>query len=320
MITTSSFKPAWWLPSSHLQTLWPVFATTPCNIALQRERIELPDGDFLDVDWSGTSGQAIVLILHGLGGSVESFYIQGILKAIERAGWRAAVMHFRGCSGEPNRLMRGYHCGETGDLAYVVNEIYRRNPKIPIAALGYSLGGNVLLKWLGETAGNNPLLAAAAVCVPFEAHKAVHHLAKGFYRLYQWYLLRQLRDDAIKKFHLLKPSFDVENVRKCNNFEDFDNIVTAPAHGFKNAIDYYCQASSRPHLRHIKQETLIIHALDDPVMTQDLIPKENELSESTILELSKAGGHVGFISGNIPGRGEFWLEQRIPEFFSKFLP
>src|SRR3990167_580396 len=177
----NQFKPAWWLPNSHLQTLWPAICRKRKKLSLQRERFELPDGDFIDLDWlkKDQSGP-LVLILHGFEGSVESHYAAGILQTLNRKGWRGVFMHFRGCSGEHNRLPRGYHSGDTHDVRYVIQTIRKREPKTPIAAVGYSLGGNVLLKWLGETGEQNPLKAAIAISVPFELHKAAARIQQGF--------------------------------------------------------------------------------------------------------------------------------------------
>lgn len=199
--SVSRFKPAWWLPGPHLQTLWPTLSGRgKKKIHLRRERIETSDGDFIDLDWSEQQTGPIVLILHGIEGSVNSSYAKGMLQTLSKQGWRSAVMHFRSCSEEMNRLSRSYHSGETGDLAAVVNLIRTREPNTPIAAIGYSLGGNVLLKWLGETGEQNPLSAAVAVSVPFLLHNCSLKLQKGFSRFYQRYLLRILQKKMMKKF------------------------------------------------------------------------------------------------------------------------
>ena len=191
MITTSRFKPAWWLPGPHLQTLWPNLLRHP-RIAVRRERLELPDGDFLDLDWSTGSSGPLVVILHGLEGSSRSPYAAGLLNALQRRGWRGVVMHARGCSGEPNRLPRGYHAGDTADLDYCVRELRRREPHTPLAVVGYSLGGSVLLNWLAETSVPRDIAAAVAVSVPFRLEDTAERLQRGFSRLYQRALLRSL--------------------------------------------------------------------------------------------------------------------------------
>lgn len=321
MIKKSKFNPAWWLPGPHLQTIWGTTTRRPPQISVRRERLELPDGDFLDLDWAEPTYPKhpsikletvpLVLILHGLGGSIESHYAKGILQAITQKGWRGVFMHFRGCSGMPNRLPRSYHSGETGDLDFVLQQILQREPHCPIAAIGYSLGGNVLLKWLGEQKGNSPLVTAVAVSVPFELHKAANRLYNGFSRLYQWWILRQLRTNVSDKFKLIPCPIDLTPLENLRSFWEFDTYVTAPLHGFKDAEDYYRHASSRAYLKGIETPTLVIHSIDDPFMTPDIIPRERELSNAITLELSDSGGHVGFVTGQVPGKPQYWLEDRI---------
>lgn len=316
-IVPSSFRPAWWLPGPHLQTLWPNLIRRPPRPALRRERLELPDGDFLDLDWTpGTSGP-LVLVLHGLEGSVRSPYAAGILQNLHARGLRAVLMHFRGCSGEPNRLRRGYHSGETGDIAHVVEELQQRYPETPLAGLGYSLGGNVLLKWLGETGTDNPLNAAVAVSVPLRLERAADRLEHGASRLYQAHLLRSLRRSIRRKFAAseLEPPLPLDELHHLRTFRAFDDAVTAPLHGFRDADDYYTRASSRPFLRDIRVPTLVLQAADDPFLTPDALPEETELSSAVTLELARRGGHVGFVAGRWPGRGRYWLEERIGEHF-----
>lgn len=316
------FKPAWWLKNSHLQTIWPVLLRkTIKNLPLERERLELPDGDFLDLDWVGKAevGRPLVLILHGFEGSIESHYAKSMLRSLRQQGWRGVFMHFRGCSGEPNRLVKGYHSGETQDVAYLVGEIRRREPNTPIAGIGYSLGGNVLLKWLGETGQQNPLCAAVAVSVPFELQKAAVRIQSGFSRFYQWYFLRCLRHRLNKKCEQVPFPVAVSGWTAMRTIYDFDNAYTAPVHGFENAENYYQIASSRQYLNQIQVPTLLVHAKDDPFMTADVVPTRDELSEAVTLEVSESGGHVGFVAGRYPWRPEYWLEKRIPDYLSTFL-
>lgn len=311
-----SFKPAWWLKNSHLQTIWPSICKREIkNLVLRRERVELPDGDFIDLDWLNEKQSGpLVLILHGFEGSIESHYAKTILQKISLEGWRGVFMHFRGCSGEPNRLARGYHSGETEDVAYIVQMIRQRPGNEFMAAIGYSLGGNVLLKWLGETAEKNPLKVAIAVSVPFELHKASSRIQHGFSRFYQWYFLRCVRDRLLRKFKSVPPPFDPEDLLNVHTLRDLDEEYTAPLHGFNSADEYYTHASSRQFLRYIQVPTLILHAKDDPFMTTDAIPSREELSSSVELEVSPYGGHVGFVYGTVPWRPQYWLEERIPLF------
>jgi predicted alpha/beta-fold hydrolase len=198
---STSFKPAWWLKNPHMQTIWPTLCRRAVkNISLRRERFELPDGDFVDLDWIGAGHGPIVVILHGFEGSVDSTYATGMLHAVEQNGWRGVLMNFRGCSGEPNRLPKSYHSGHTEDLDAVIKSIRVREPSTPVAAIGFSLGGNVLLKWLGETQKKNPLNAAIAISVPFELDKAADRICQGFSQFYQWYMLRCVQKRLEAKF------------------------------------------------------------------------------------------------------------------------
>ncbi len=319
----NSFKPAWWLRNPHLQTLWAALLRPKIKLSIRSERLELADGDFLDLAWVGGGFGPRVLILHGLNGSIGSPYARGILQAINNRGWRGVFMHFRGCSGEPNRLAQSYHSGETRDLQAVITELIHREPNSPLFAIGYSLGGNVLLKWLGEIGESNvdsPLKAAVAVSIPFELAKTAEHLKTGFSRLYQWHLLRELSAYHHRKFKdLPKPSAinDVD-VTQLKTFWEFDNAITAPLHGFKNANDYYEKSSSRQYLAKIKTPTLILHARDDPFTTLNALPKVHEVSKHVSLEFSEDGGHVGFISGKYPWKPIYWLEERIMDYLESY--
>jgi predicted alpha/beta-fold hydrolase len=280
---------------------------------LRRERLTLPDGDFIDIDWSADTPGPIVLVLHGLQGSARSHYVRSLVVAAQDRNWQAAVMHFRGCSGEPNRLARSYHSGETGDLAHVVDTLVQRHPGRPLGVVGYSLGGNALLKWLGETGAAAPVGAAVAVSVPFDLAKAADRMAAGLSRLYQWHLVGSLKRSLRRKFRELPAPVDFGDLRRLRTFRQFDQAVTAPLHGFAGAADYYERCSSRQFLPHIGKPTLIVHARDDPFMTADTAPSPDELSQLTRLELSRHGGHVGFVTGP-PWRPRYWLDSRILDF------
>jgi len=317
---TESFKPAWWCRNTHLQTLWPTLFRARPRMSLRRERIQTPDGDFLDLDWTtNQSSGPIVVILHGLEGSSESKYALGMLNAIAARGWRGVVMHFRGCSGELNRLPRSYHSGETSDVAHVVATLKTRAPQTPIAIIGYSLGGNVLLKWLGEVRERAPVCCAVAVSVPFLLAECAWRMERGFSRLYQWNLVRRLKRSTETKRAKITLPLSLHDLSAIHTFREFDEHVTAPLHGFSGADDYYARSSSRQYLRHIEIPTLIEHSVDDPFMTARAIPANNELSPSVHFELSPRGGHVGFISGRWPWRPQYWLEQRIPDYLAQYL-
>lgn len=322
MIITSEFKPAWWLPSAHVQTLFPTLTRRIQAPVDATERIELPDGDFIDLAWAVNGlddDSPLVILLHGLGGSIQSSYVAGLMYACNSCGWRAVLMHFRGASNEPNRLARAYHSGDTGDLNYFLNLLAQREPHTKKAAVGVSLGGNVLLKWLGEQGPQSLIVGAVAVSVPFQLRLVADRISQGFSRIYQGYLLRQLKEVFERKKNYLADDLPqaLKDMHKWQCFWTFDEFVTAPLHGFPNVHAYYREASSRRYLGDIATQTLIIHALDDPFMTPEVLPNEKELSNDILLELSSAGGHVGFITGNLPGMPVYWLEQRIPDFLKQ---
>ncbi len=311
--TVSDFKPAWWLRSPHLQTLWPVFFKKRHKLDLKFEQLELDDGDFIDLCWSKSLSSKTVLVLHGLEGDINSHYINGILYQLEQAGCRPVLMHFRGCSGRINRLARAYHSGETGDLAYVVEHIKNITGSYPYAVIGFSLGGNVLLKWLGETGKKNPLKKAVAVSVPFKLQDAAKRLERGVSKIYREHLLVSLRKTYIEKFKTVKSPLNVD-VNQLKSFWDYDDKVTAPLHGFSGAQDYYDKCSSKQFLKSISVPTRIIHSSDDPFMFESTSPVDEELSSSVDFLLTKNGGHVGFVSGSVLSKLRYWSEDKIIEF------
>lgn len=315
----STFKPAWWLRNRHAQTIWPSLFRKRPKISLLRERLELPDGDFLDLDWTESKPGPIVLLLHGLEGNAESHYTKSLLKHLSQLGSQAVIMYFRGCNGEMNRLPRAYHSGETGDLNYVVSQLTSRFPDRRIYTIGISLGGNVLLKWLGETGHTNPLSGAIAISVPFDLANAAEQLNHRGSRIYQRHLVDKLQRSLKQRLAHMDLPIDKDKALSCKTIRQYDDLVTAPLHGFKNSTDYYAQSSSRPFLAAIRIPTLILHAKDDPFMTCEAIPTADELSDKLSLELTESGGHVGFISGRLPLRPRYWLEQRISRFFAELV-
>lgn len=318
-IRDSEFQPARWLRGPHAQTLWASKVRPTPRPRLRRERLELPDGDFLDLDWAEGGEGPVVLLLHGLEGSVQSNYAAGLLKVLQDRGYTALLMHFRGCSGEPNRLPRGYHSGETTDLTYLVGRLRERYPGRGLAVVGYSLGGNVVLKWLGEQGGRTPVDAAVAVSVPFQLARVAERLERGFSRLYQWVLLRQMRINLQRKLRRVTLPLAPLDLTALTSFRRFDDAVTAPLHGFADADEYYARCSSRQFLRTISAPTLILHAVDDPFMLPDVVPTQSELGAGVTLELAPRGGHVGFVTGAWPWRARYWLEERIPRFLNERL-
>lgn len=309
----SDFKPAWWLRSPHLQTLWPVFFKKRHMLDLKNEQVELDDGDFLDLCWSKKDSDKVVLVLHGLEGNINSHYINGILYQLEQSGFKPVLMHFRGCSGRVNRLARAYHSGETGDLAFITDYIKKTTGDYPYAAVGFSLGANVLLKWLGETGSENVLKKAVSVSVPFRLHDAGKRLEKGVSKIYREHLLKSLRRTYREKFKIIKSPLDVD-ISQLKSFWDYDDKVTAPLHGFSGAQEYYDKCSSRQFLKNIKIPTRIIHSSDDPFMFASTVPEVNELNDCIDFILTKNGGHVGFVSGRKPWKLTSWFENKVVEF------
>jgi predicted alpha/beta-fold hydrolase len=308
-IVRSGFRPAWWLRSAHAQTLWPALTTRRgAGPAVRWERLELGDGDFLDLAWCGPESGPTVVILHGLEGSLNSHYAR-LIEILAADGFLCCFVHFRGCSGELNRLPRSYHSGETDDLRAVLDHL-AAGDRAAFAVVGFSLGGNVLLKWLGEEGAQAAVDTAVAVSVPFRLDDAASRLQSGFSRLYQRYLLTSLRDKFRRKFAQMPCPIDVD-LESLTDFYRFDDAVTAPLHGFRDVHHYYGACASRPFLRTIERPTLIVHAADDPFMTPETVPEEHELSPAVRLELSDRGGHVGFVSGPWPWRTQRWLERRI---------
>src|SRR3990167_27633 len=324
MITASQFEPAWWLTNGHAQTMYRTL-TNRLQAPIDRyERLELPDGDFIDLAWAvnGLSASApLVVLLHGLGGGVSSPYVAGLLLAFNQAGYRGVLMHLRGASDEPNRKPRAYHSGDTADFSHLLEVLDKREPSSQKAAVGISLGGNILLKWLGQTGSQSLIQTAVAVSVPFQLHSVAKRINQGFSRLYQASLLRGLRDVFLKKLEIVNTQFPLsaEAILSLKTLREFDQLLTAPLHGFPSVDEYYQQSSSKQYLGEITTPTLIIHSLDDPFMYPESVPTTKEISADVTLELSQRGGHVGFIGGKMLGQPSYWLEERIPVFFRDYL-
>ena len=320
------FKPAWWLPGPHLQTLWsPLLKRQPIPLRT-REKLILPDGDFINLDWCGHDrGQPLIILLHGLTGCSRSKYILGLQAALLTQGYQSVAMNFRGCGGEVNHHTKGYHSGISEDLDAVASQLAERYPNRFLGAVGFSLGGNVLLKYLGEQQATTPLKCAVAVSVPFELSRSSERINQGFSRAYRNRLLRDMIGYITRKkqhFHQQHMHEQLEtlealgNVESINTFQAFDHQFTAPLHGFESGEAYYARCSSRQFLPSIEIPTLIIHSKDDPFVFASSIPGEGELSESTQLELAPRGGHVGFVTGS-PLKPRYWLEERIPAWLSE---
>jgi predicted alpha/beta-fold hydrolase len=320
------FRPAWWLRGSHRQTVWRrLFDSAPPPL-YRRERFETSDGDFVDLDWlesKDRSGERpLVIVLHGLEGSSQSPYVPGLLREASRRGWDGVAMNFRSCSGELNRLPRFYHSGETEDLNEVVSSLIARWPGRPIGLVGYSLGGNVLLKWLGERGEKAPesLRAAVAVSVPFDLAAAAHRIDHGIHRIYGQVFLRTLKQKALMKVRRYPGLLDPKAVVQSQTFAEFDNCVTAPLHGFANARDYWTRASATPWLEEIRRPTLMLSAYDDPFLPARCLPHDAAArSRWLTAEFTPYGGHVGFVEGRWPGAVTYWVDRRVMDYMDSLI-
>lgn len=324
-IVASPFRPPRWLRNRHLQT---ILASMPWAYArfptIRREILQLPDGDETAVDWlvqdePPPRNAPLLLVLHGLEGSARSSYARMLMTRAEQLGWHCCVMHFRDCGDYSNRLPRRYHAGETNDVRFFLSQLESSEEFGPVAAVGYSLGGNVLLKYLGEAADTTPLKAACAVCVPLNLYVCAEALNRDFSRVYQAYLLKRMKNALRRKFNPHTAAFDWDKAMAAVTFGEFDDVVTAPLHGFSGMSDYYDRASAIGFLRSIERPTLIVNAIDDPFMTPDVIPATDMLSEHITFEVSQHGGHVAFIDGGTPWKPHFYLPDRIAEFLAPYL-
>ena len=321
-MSDESYRPAWWVPGAHLRTLWGKFVRRPPDIPLRVERWDTPDGDFLDVHrLDAPSGRPRLLLLHGLEGTPRSHYARGLVAQAHARGWAADVLVFRSCGDEPNRALRFYHSGETTDLDLVVRHLVDREPERPLMITGVSLGGNVLLKWLGERAADLPpqLRAAAAVSVPYDLARGSRYIDRGFSRLYQAHFLRTLRRKAHEKRARFPEHLSAAAIDRARTLYEFDDVVTAPVHGFRDALDYYAQSSSIHFLSRIRLPTLLLSAVDDPFLPPDVLDEVRAIARGNTalaVEIVGRGGHVGFISGRVPWRPLYYAEWRACDFFT----
>ncbi|HUH12539.1 MAG TPA: alpha/beta fold hydrolase [Longimicrobiales bacterium] len=353
------FRPAWWLPGPHAQTIAGKLLRPEPELTLRRERLETPDGDFVDLDHASDPGNGapVVLVLHGLEGSARRHYMKLTYAALLERGMHPIGMNFRSCSTpvaeappeveggarrrggaarfepnrtargraarfEPNRTARLYHSGETGDLAFVLGRLRERFPGRAFGAVGFSLGGNVLLKFLGEAGrdGRAPLDAAAAVSVPFDLSAGSTQLERGLFAwLYTRYFMRGLRSKTAAKAELLGDRCDLAAVRRARTLRQFDDAATAPLHGFRDAEDYYARSSSARFIAHIRVPTLLIHALDDPFLPAEHVPRAAVEANAHLTPLfPRAGGHVGFVGGS-PAAPTFWAEGEAARYLEAHL-
>ncbi|WP_158972725.1 hydrolase [Paraglaciecola sp. L3A3] len=322
-IVTSKFVPPWWAKNRHVQTIFPRFLQKRASLNYRKEKLTLPDGDFVNLVWAGDVQKSLGLIalFHGLEGSIRSHYTNDMAANLVSQGYAVVLMHFRGCGGEMNLRPRAYHSGETEDAWFFLNWLEQKFPETRKAAMGFSLGANMLLKLLSEQPKQKILKAAMAISVPFNLDLCSDSINQGFSRLYQAYLLKSMINNLLMKMrkidykNLLKVS--PEQIKQFKSFREFDQNVTAPLHGFLGAKDYYQQSSSINFLAHIATPTLILHALDDPFMHESILPNKQDISANVGLEVSERGGHVGFLQGS-PWRPKIWMHQRTNDFMTPF--
>ncbi|HUF76731.1 MAG TPA: alpha/beta fold hydrolase [Longimicrobiales bacterium] len=313
------FRPARWARGPHTQTLAARVLRPADSRALHRERMTTPDDDFLDLDW-GTDpgpGSPIVLVIHGLEGSARRRYMRNACRELERAGLWPVALNLRGCSGESNRALHFYHSGKTDDPAFVLDTIRERYPDRLVGALGFSLGGNVLLKLLGERGdgGMGLVDAAVAMSVPYDLAAGCALLERSTMgRAYATYFLRSLKSKVELKRDRLARVVDVEAGAAARTIWEFDDRVTAPLHGFQNAAAYYEACSSVRYLAGISTPTLLLHAMDDPFLPAEAVPRQQaERNPALHLALEARGGHVGFLEGT-PWRPSFWGDEEAARF------
>jgi len=334
-----------WLPSGHLQTIYPALCLRKPPVRYRRERWDCPDGDFIDVDFvDGQPGQPMVVLFHGLEGSSDSHYARALMAAVAERGWSGAVPHFRGCSGEPNRAPRFYHSGDATEIDWIIRRLHARHVatlarqasaalaeipqsaasgaatapsggSAPFYAAGVSLGGNALLRWLGESGQQAGMVdAACAVSAPLDLAQGGAALSSGFNMLYTRMFLQTLKPKCVAKLQQYPGLFDLQALQAARDLYDFDNVVTAPLHGYRNTEDYWHRASARHVLGDIRVPTLVLNARNDPFLPGQHLPQQ--AAACVQLDYPARGGHVGFATGGPPG-SLHWLPQRLLHFMTQ---
>ena len=306
----------------HTQTLLGKVLRRAAGYPLRRERWTTPDRDFLDLDFGPDPNPSspLVLVLHGLEGNAHRGYCVETYRAAESHGMASVGLNFRACSGEPNLRARAYHSGETGDLAFVLSGLRERFPTRPLVLVGFSLGGNVVLKYLGERGELEPagVAGAVAISVPYDLAAGARQLETSFLgrHLYTRYFVRSLAEKVRLKAHLLEEAFDLAGIADAASIRAFDEALTAPLHGFSSAEHYYRESSSAAFLAGVRVPTLLLHSMDDPFLPADAVPT-SEMSSNPWLHpvLTPQGGHVGFVSGSL-GRPRFWGEESAARFLA----
>lgn len=315
-VSIAKYRPPLFFRSGHLQTIYPTLYRKTPFITAHRERIETTDGDFLDLDWSAKNGRKRLAVLtHGLEGHSHGHYCQGMAAALQRTGWDVLAWNFRGCSGEPNRKLQSYHSGATSELQIVLDHVFSTTGYEKVALIGFSLGGNLMLKYLGDSgSGIDPRIRAAfALSVPCDLASSAKKLEHWQNRLYMARFMRTLREKVRQKAAHFPNQLSTERLDRMRTFAEFDNVYTGPIHGFKDADDYWTQSSCRHVLEDIKIPTLLISAQDDPFLTPECFPHEAaKMNPYFHLETPRHGGHLGFVEFN--EQHEYWSERRAAAF------
>lgn len=311
-LVDSTFRPPLWLANAHVQTILGAMIRRDTRTGARSHRLELPDGDFVDLEINQTGAPRTAILSHGLEGSARDTNMGGIAQALIATGWNVIAWSFRGCSGEPNRLARAYHSGDTDDLRSVIDFALRDSESI--ALFGFSLGGNLTLKYLGERPPHPAVVAAMAVSAPVHLQSSATALDSRWRNfIYRPRLIRRLVEKVRTKAADFPAQLDVAGVEKIRTFRDFDDRFTAPMHGFRDAADYWTQSSARQFLPTITVPTLLLNALDDPFLTPECFPfEEARASRAFFLETPRHGGHLGFLDSLDPKIT--WIERRTAEF------
>lgn len=317
----SDYVSPWWLPGGHLQTIYPAKCAHKPAVDYRRERWTTPDNDFIDVDFvDGQPHQPVVVLFHGLEGSSDSHYARTLMYAVKQRGWTGIVPHFRSCSGEMNLAPRFYFSGDSTEISWILQKIQQHQARIQAShlfATGVSLGGNTLLKWLGEHPESSIVDAACAISAPIDMAASGYALGKSGNRIYAKVFLKTMQKKAIEKWRQFPDLFDLDTVLNAKDIYTFDNLVTAPLHGFTNVEDYWYHSSSKHVLMNIAVPTWILNAQNDPFMSKQSLPRQ--ASPAVTLSYPKQGGHVGFPTGPFPGKIN-WLAEQMLTFLEQATP
>jgi predicted alpha/beta-fold hydrolase len=317
VIAKSSYVPPIGFSNAHIQTIFPTLFRKVKGVSYRRERIKTPDEDFLDLDWSSVGARKVAIVSHGLEGSSDRWYVLGLVRALNRSGWDALAWNMRGCSGEPNKTVRSYHSGASEDLAVVVEHVIGGGNYDSLGLVGFSLGGNLTLKYLGERGFeiNKAIIGAVTCSVPCDLASGAEQMAKPANKMYMKRFTRMLHEKIKAKMRVMPGRLNDKDYNRIKTFKEFDDRYTAPLNGFRDAEDYYHRASCTQFIPKIIIPALLVNAKNDPFLPEACYPlEEAEANPNFFLEMPKSGGHVGFISFN--KRREYWFESRVVSFLN----